>query len=83
MSKLKEYTRDDIETFLSNADASKLDPNELDTALDLLTVQTIDMKTGSGKFSRSLAASVMEYLNEFTKVLTSKRDEEREKDEPN
>lgn len=82
MSKLKEYTRDDIETFLSNADASKLDPNELDTALDLLTVQTIDMKTGSGKFSPKFSASVMEYLNEFTKVLTSKRDEEREKDEP-
>lgn len=82
MSKLKEYTKDDIETFLSNADASKLDPNELDTALDLLTVQTIDMKTGSSKFSPKFSASVMDYLNEFTKALSAKRDEERKKDEP-
>lgn len=82
MRKLKEYTKDDIETFLSNADATKLDPNELDIVLDLLTVQTIDMKTGNNKFSPKFSAFAMEYLDEFTKAITSKWDEAREKDEP-
>ena len=81
MSKLKEYTKEDINKIFTNADATKLDPNELDTVLDLLTVQTIEMKTGGNKFSPNISASAMTYLNDFTKVISDKRDEVRGKDE--
>lgn len=76
MSKLKEYTKEDINKIFTNADATKLDPNELDTVLDLLTVQTIEIKTGGNKFSPNISASPMTYLKDFAKVISDKDEPE-------
>jgi len=76
---LKEYTKEEIEKIIRNADASKLDPNELDTFLDLLLIQTIDTKVGDNKFTSEASEFVMVYIRDFVEFASKKVDAEQYK----
>lgn len=65
MNELKDYTSEEIENILKNADASKLDFEELELVLKIYVIQTINFKTNTKEITAKSRNLIEKFYNEF------------------